>query len=48
MIYSDGAGAVVLSESDRGRRDSKSPFCNLCFDEAHFIYFGESYNQRAE
>jgi len=47
MIYSDGAGAVILesnSESDKsGILAHKS--ATHAFDEAHFIYFGESYNQ---
>ncbi|GAB5401291.1 MAG: ketoacyl-ACP synthase III [Aureisphaera sp.] len=46
MIYSDGAGAVVLelnksSESDILGHSSAT----YTYDEAHFIYFGESNNQ---
>ncbi|MBW2938774.1 ketoacyl-ACP synthase III [Aureisphaera sp. CAU 1614] len=46
MIYSDGAGAVVLEASN----DSNSGIiahqsATFAYDEAHFIYFGESYNQ---
>ncbi|OAB79639.1 3-oxoacyl-ACP synthase III family protein [Cochleicola gelatinilyticus] len=45
MIYSDGAGAAVLEykEGDRGIINHVS--ATHAIDEAHFIYFGESYNQ---
>ncbi len=45
MIYSDGAGAVVLeaSEGNKGILSHKS--ATYTYDEAHFIYFGESNNQ---
>ncbi|MEZ4795440.1 MAG: ketoacyl-ACP synthase III [Flavobacteriaceae bacterium] len=45
MIYSDGAGAVILEASegsDRGILTHHS--ATYAYDEAHFIYFGESYN----
>lgn len=46
MIYSDGAGACVL---DYTNDDSKGILAHLTathtYDEAHFIYFGESNNQ---
>ncbi|MDX1461613.1 MAG: ketoacyl-ACP synthase III [Marinirhabdus sp.] len=46
MIYSDGAGAVVVERND----DDQSGFlahksATFSLDEAHFIYFGESNNQ---
>ncbi len=46
MIYSDGAGAVVLeafNDSNSGIIAHKT--ATFAYDEAHFIYFGESYNQ---
>ena len=47
MIYSDGAGAAVIEEvensSDSGILAHHS--ATYAYDEAHFIYFGESYNQ---
>jgi 3-oxoacyl-[acyl-carrier-protein] synthase III len=46
MIYSDGAGAVVLEANSK---DDSGILAHLtatyAYDEAHFIYFGESYNQ---
>ncbi len=44
MIYSDGAGAAVveLSEEDGGILSHFS--ATYAFDEAHFIFFGESNN----
>jgi len=46
MIYSDGAGATVVEATD----DDTSGFlayksATYAYDEAHFIYFGESNNQ---
>lgn len=46
MIYSDGAGAIVLEkkeESDK-RGILSHHTATYAYDEAHFIYFGESYN----
>ncbi|MCW8981339.1 MAG: ketoacyl-ACP synthase III [Altibacter sp.] len=45
MIYSDGAGAavVVYDEGSHGILSHKS--ATFTYDEAHFIYFGESNNQ---
>ena len=46
MIYSDGAGAVILEKQDHnssGIITHKS--ASFTLDEAHFIYFGESNNQ---
>lgn len=44
MIYSDGAGAAVVEavEEEGGVRAHLS--ATHAFEEAHFIYFGESYN----
>ncbi len=45
MIYSDGAGAVVLeaTKDDGGILSHES--ATYALDEAHFIYFGETNNQ---
>jgi len=45
MIYSDGAGATVVeaSKADTGIITHKS--ATFAYDEAHFIFFGESNNQ---
>ncbi len=45
MIYSDGAGAVVIESSndDGGIIDHQT--ATYALDEAHYIYFGETNNQ---
>lgn len=45
MIYSDGAGAVVLENSDSPSGILAHISATHTYDEAHFIYFGESNNQ---
>ncbi|MDC8005627.1 ketoacyl-ACP synthase III [Aureisphaera galaxeae] len=47
MIYSDGAGAVVLEINESSESDILG-HCSATYtyDEAHFIYFGESNNHR--
>lgn len=45
MIYSDGAGAVVLESSDDPSGILAHTSATHTYDEAHFIYFGESNNQ---
>ncbi|MAK36074.1 MAG: 3-oxoacyl-ACP synthase, partial [Flavobacteriaceae bacterium] len=46
MIYSDGAGAMVVSASeDDGSGILSHKSATFSLDEAHFIYFGESNNQ---
>lgn len=44
MIYSDGAGAAVLEASSDGSGIISHFSATYAFDEAHFIYFGESNN----
>jgi 3-oxoacyl-[acyl-carrier-protein] synthase-3 len=44
MIYSDGAGATVVEASEEEGILSHNS-ATYALDEAHFIYFGESYNQ---
>ncbi|HBB48604.1 MAG TPA: 3-oxoacyl-ACP synthase [Flavobacteriaceae bacterium] len=51
MIYSDGAGAVILELESNPQSTSKDKgilhhlTATYALDEAHFIYFGPSYNQ---
>lgn len=48
MIYSDGAGATVIEASnDESGGILAHISATFAYDEAHFIYFGESYNQDA-
>jgi 3-oxoacyl-[acyl-carrier-protein] synthase III len=45
MIYSDGAGAVVIEASDKEGGILTHESATYALDEAHFIYFGETNNQ---
>ena len=45
MIYSDGAGAVVLESMPTEGGIIAHESATFALDEAHFIYFGESNNQ---
>ena len=46
MIYSDGAGAIILNASEHSASGIIAHHsATFAYDEAHFIYFGESYNQ---
>lgn len=51
MIYSDGAGAVILELKPEEETSTKNQgilhhlSATYALDEAHFIYFGPSYNQ---
>jgi len=46
MIYSDGAGATVIEAGDDTNSGILSHLsATYAYDEAHFIYFGESNNQ---
>jgi 3-oxoacyl-[acyl-carrier-protein] synthase-3 len=45
MIYSDGAGAVVLEETDNKGGILAHESATFALDEAHYIYFGETNNQ---
>ncbi len=49
MIYSDGAGATVLEMKESNESDILG-HCSAtyAYDEAHFIYFGESNNQDSD
>lgn len=44
MIYSDGAGAAVVEATDEEGGILAHFSATYAFDEAHFIYFGESNN----
>ena len=44
MIYSDGAGAVIIEESDEIGGILAHESATYALDEAHFIYFGETNN----
>ncbi len=44
MIYSDGAGAAVVEASDEEGGILSHFSATYAFEEAHFIYFGESNN----
>ncbi len=45
MIFSDGAGAVVIEDSEEEGGILSHISGTYAFEEAHFIHFGESYNQ---
>lgn len=44
MIYSDGAGAVIVEESNEESGIIAHESATYALDEAHFIYFGETNN----
>lgn len=44
MIYSDGAGAVIVEESNEEGGILAHESATFALDEAHFIYFGETNN----
>ena len=48
MIYSDGAGAVVLESTDNEGGIIAHETATHALDEAHFIYFGETNNQEVK
>ncbi|MDD7886391.1 3-oxoacyl-ACP synthase III family protein [Flavivirga sp. 57AJ16] len=45
MIYSDGAGAVVIENTNETGGIMAHETATYTLDEAHFIYFGETNNQ---
>jgi len=45
MIYSDGAGAIILESSDDDGGILAHDSATFALDEAHYIYFGETNNQ---
>lgn len=45
MIYSDGAGAVILEASNDDAGIIHHETASFTLDESHFIYFGETYNK---
>lgn len=48
MIYSDGAGAVVIESTDDEGGIITHESATFSLDEAHFIYFGETNNQDSD
>lgn len=48
MIYSDGAGAVIVEATHLEGGILAHETATYTFDEAHFIYFGESNNQASK
>ncbi|WP_179319222.1 3-oxoacyl-ACP synthase III family protein [Winogradskyella helgolandensis] len=44
MIYSDGAGAVIIEKSEKEGGILAHESATYALDEAHFIYFGETNN----
>ena len=44
MIYSDGAGAVILESTDKAGGIISHESATYALDEAHFIFFGETNN----
>ena len=48
MIYSDGAGAVIIESTDDEGGIIAHESATHAFDEAHFIYFGETNSQDSE
>ncbi len=45
MIYSDGAGAVIVESTNEEGGIIAHETATFAFDEAHFIFFGETNNQ---
>lgn len=45
MIYSDGAGAVIIEETNGEGGILSHESATYAFDEAHYIYFGETFNK---
>ena len=48
MIYSDGAGAVIIEATDEDGGIIAHDTATFTLDEAHFIYFGETFNQEID
>ena len=48
MIYSDGAGAVIVEDSDEEGGILAHETATYTLDEAHFIYFGKTNNPETE
>ncbi|WP_299102779.1 3-oxoacyl-ACP synthase III family protein [uncultured Winogradskyella sp.] len=44
MIYSDGAGAVIVEENNEEGGILAHDTATFALDEAHYIHFGETYN----
>ena len=44
MIYSDGAGATIIEASDEEGGILAHESATFSYDEAYFLYFGNSFN----
>ena len=45
MIYADGAGAVIVEGTEENNGILSHESATYSFDEANFLFFGNSYNQ---
>ncbi len=45
MIYADGAGAVIVEATEENNGILSHESATYSFDEANFLFFGNSYNQ---
>lgn len=48
MIYSDGAGAVVVEKTNQDGGILAHEAATFSLEEAHFIFFGETYNPKVD
>jgi len=46
MIYSDGAGAAILENTDTEKGILAHETLTCSYDEAHYLFFGSSYNKK--
>lgn len=48
MIYADGAGATVITSEDSDRGILATHTGTYAFEEAYFLFYGQSYNQELD
>ena len=48
MIYSDGAGATILEATENGGQLLSHASATHAYEEAYFLFFGKSYDHRAQ
>jgi len=48
MIYSDGAGAVIIASSNTGGQILSHASGTYALDEAYFLFYGKSYNNESK
>lgn len=46
MIYADGAGATIIEATNEAGGILSHASASYTYDEAHFLFFGKSYNQK--